>query len=107
MSAEKNRSKGAPFCICEKKFPLDPYVTFTFVPACLSNCAHNSPIANFKSAAAAIRISWACAHTSHCGSRKERMSGSERNHLRQFIFLQVTSHQSQSCHTLRIITSVD
>src|SRR6266705_1034664 len=96
MSAEKNRSKGAPFCICEKKFPLDPYVTFTFVPACLSNCADNSPIANFKSAAAATRISWACARASLCGMRSEMTIKNKKKHLRPFVFARVTSHQSQS-----------
>src|ERR1700693_5486520 len=51
MSAEKNRSNGAPFCSWEKKFPLDPYVTFNLFPVCFSYLSATSLIANFKSAA--------------------------------------------------------
>src|SRR5512143_3287026 len=54
MSAEKNRSKGAPFWICERKFPEDPYVTETAMSGCaLPNAPASSSMANFRSAAAA------------------------------------------------------
>src|SRR6267143_367425 len=53
MSAEKKTSKGAPFSICERKFPEDPVLTRTAQPVAFSKLAVISFIAYIKSAAAA------------------------------------------------------
>ena len=46
MSAEKKTSKGAPFSICERKFPEDPVLTRTLQPVAFSKFAAISFIAN-------------------------------------------------------------
>src|SRR3984893_11439327 len=70
-SAEKNRSKGAPFSIWVRKLPLDPYVRSNFDALAFSNWAANSAMANFKSAAAATFKACARAYepTKNAGSR--------------------------------------
>src|SRR6266404_9751447 len=54
MSAEKKTSKGAPFSICERKFPEDPALTRTVQPVAFSKLAVISFIVYIRSAAAAI-----------------------------------------------------
>ena len=53
MSAEKKTSNGAPFSICERKFPEDPVLTRTLQPVAFSKFAAISFIANVRSDAAA------------------------------------------------------
>src|ERR1019366_2445773 len=53
MSAEKKTSKGAPFSICERKFPEDPVLTRTLQPVAFSKFAAISFTANIASDAAA------------------------------------------------------
>src|SRR6202049_2928241 len=53
MSAEKKTSNGAPFSICERKFPEDPVLTRTAQPDAFSKLAAISFIAYIRSAAAA------------------------------------------------------
>src|SRR5258705_13187531 len=53
MSAEKKTSKGAPFSICERKFPEDPVLTRTAQPAAFSKLAVISFIMYIRSAAPA------------------------------------------------------
>src|SRR3979490_703980 len=52
MSAEKKTSNGAPFSICERKFPEDPVLTRTVQPVAFSKLAVISFIAYIRSAAA-------------------------------------------------------
>src|SRR5208337_4806334 len=61
MSAEKKRSKGAPFWICAKKLPLEPYAMASLASDCFSYCEPRSARANCRSEAAAMRRDWACA----------------------------------------------
>src|SRR6266853_4590539 len=56
MSAEKKTSKGAPFSICERKFPEDPVLTRTVQPVAFWKFATISLIASVRSAAAATVI---------------------------------------------------
>src|SRR5258707_11303897 len=56
MSAEKKTSNGAPFSICERKFPEDPVVTRTVQPVAFWKFATISLIASVRSAAAATVI---------------------------------------------------
>src|SRR3977135_1153241 len=53
MSAEKKTSKGAPFSICERKFPEDPVLTRTVQPVAFSKLAVLSFITYISSPAAA------------------------------------------------------
>src|SRR5258705_10977274 len=53
MSAEKKTSKGAPFSICERKFPEDPALTRTVQPVAFSKLAVISFIMYIRSAAPA------------------------------------------------------
>src|SRR5260370_27921678 len=53
MSAEKKTSNGAPFSICEKKFPEDPVLTRTMQAVAFSKFPAISFIAYIRSAAAA------------------------------------------------------
>src|SRR5580692_3073880 len=53
MSAEKKTSNGAPFSICERKFPEEPVLTRTVQPVAFSKLAAISFIASVRSDAAA------------------------------------------------------
>src|SRR6266540_5360950 len=55
MSAERNRSKGAPFLICAKKFPDEPLLVFNVTLGCeLVNSRFSSSRQNTRSDAAAM-----------------------------------------------------
>src|ERR1700676_406513 len=78
MSAEKKTSKGAPFSICERKFPEDPVLTRTAQPVDFSKFAAISFIAYIRSAAAAT-VTVPHSFFATCTSNVERGTASAKH----------------------------
>ncbi len=75
MSADKNRSNGAPLEICMKKLPEDPNERRTGVPVCFSKAAARSVNAKFRSAAAAmVKGGWATAPRDRSSNKQTKQT---------------------------------